>query len=203
VERTLLSAAFYLDLDFCLSTHGPVQSRGRAALQRPRQAHKLENPASAAKLRPTRCLPERSMRIRLMNPHAQSKDPCTLIRVPAASGSPLRARSSEEERPGRARVHSCRIHAKQLTRLQPLGVSAPKILCHPEARSLRRRIPALSSAPEPPQGVLPVPPGRESHRRNPSGTRPWNPTLQRTKGGASGKVLCRDRRVPSFTVVNE
>src|SRR5260370_22376699 len=34
VERTLLSAAFDLDLDFCLSTHGPVQSRGRAALQR-------------------------------------------------------------------------------------------------------------------------------------------------------------------------
>src|ERR1022692_2634410 len=34
VERTLLSAAFDLDLDFAGRTHGPVRSRGRAALQR-------------------------------------------------------------------------------------------------------------------------------------------------------------------------
>jgi hypothetical protein len=33
------------------------------------------------------CHPERSMRIRLMNPHAQSKDPCTAARASTASGS--------------------------------------------------------------------------------------------------------------------
>jgi hypothetical protein len=35
VERTLLSAAFDLDLDSVGCTHGPLQGRGRAALQRP------------------------------------------------------------------------------------------------------------------------------------------------------------------------
>src|ERR1039458_3658051 len=32
------------------------------------------------------CHPERSMRIRFMNPHAQSKDPCTPPRASAVSG---------------------------------------------------------------------------------------------------------------------
>jgi hypothetical protein len=87
VERTLLSAAFYLDLDFCLSTHGPVQSRGRAALQR-RVKRTNHEAASAADAPSTaRCHPERSMRIRFMNPHAQSKDPCTHALAPAVSGS--------------------------------------------------------------------------------------------------------------------
>ena len=34
-----------------------------------------------------RCHPERSTRIRFMNPHAQSKDPCTSARASAVSGS--------------------------------------------------------------------------------------------------------------------
>jgi len=41
---------------------------------------------NAPRLQPLRyhhqfCHPERSMRIRIMNPHAQSKDPCTLVRT--------------------------------------------------------------------------------------------------------------------------
>jgi len=36
---------------------------------------------------PPPCHPERSMRIRLANPHAQSKDPCTLIFASFAAGS--------------------------------------------------------------------------------------------------------------------
>jgi len=48
VERTLLSAAFDLDLDFAGCTHGPLQDRGRAALQRRvKRSHK--NTASAAR----------------------------------------------------------------------------------------------------------------------------------------------------------
>ncbi len=97
MERTLLSAAFDVDLDFGLnldfdfdpleSCTDPVQPRGRAALQR-RVKRKKKNPASAPHAQP-RCLPERSMRIRLMNPHAQSKDPFTPSTGKDPSGNSL------------------------------------------------------------------------------------------------------------------
>src|ERR1700721_1463516 len=42
------------------------------------------------------CHPERSKRIRLMNPHAQSKDPCTCAHASAISGSLSRSRWTVE-----------------------------------------------------------------------------------------------------------
>src|SRR5437763_12765860 len=53
----------------------------------PRQAHKSGTPLQPPRYPQPRCHPERSMRIRLMNPRAQSKDPFTPDRASAVSGS--------------------------------------------------------------------------------------------------------------------
>ena len=86
VGRTLLSDAFDLDLDFAV----PAQSFAipwKSGASAPRKT--LTNEPRLQPLRYHQQLrhPERSMRIRLMNPHAQSKDPCTLVRTPTAPGS--------------------------------------------------------------------------------------------------------------------
>lgn len=74
----------------------PLQSEepGRARVPLvPINALKIRNLASAAEVSLrhqllVRCLPERSTRIRVMNPHAQSKDPYALIRARRNSTSP-------------------------------------------------------------------------------------------------------------------
>jgi hypothetical protein len=84
VDRTLLSAAFDLDLDFAGVPHS----------SRPLREVGISTPATNT------CHPERSMRIRFTNPHAQSKDPYTLI-VFNSRGEFARSRPG---RPGRPRV---------------------------------------------------------------------------------------------------
>ena len=60
----------------------------------------------------TSCHPERSMRIRFMNPHAQSKDPCTPTRSSAASGSSPKSPPSPVTKGARSKpcLHTSRIH---------------------------------------------------------------------------------------------
>jgi hypothetical protein len=60
----------------------------------------------------TSCHPERSMRIRFMNPHAQSKDPCTPTRSSAASGSSPTSPPTLATKRGRSKpcLHTSRIH---------------------------------------------------------------------------------------------
>ena len=98
VERTLLSAAFDLDLDFDLASPRTDQAiPWKSGASAPRKA--LTN---APRLQPPRyhhqlCHPE-PKRIRLMNPHAQSKDPCQLIRAQPPQGVPPESPGSESHR---------------------------------------------------------------------------------------------------------
>jgi hypothetical protein len=86
---------------------GPLSSSfvSRYSLARePQSGAKMAIIALQTRLSPLRqrsktpCHPERSMWIRLLNPHAQSKDPCTLFRISVAAGSStvLRARHGNE-----------------------------------------------------------------------------------------------------------
>jgi hypothetical protein len=89
VERAPSPAALDLDLDFAGRTYKAAATPRKSGASAPRKAedregHEFTRAAPArkpgARLQPLRdarlnCHPERSVRIRLMNPHAQSKDP--------------------------------------------------------------------------------------------------------------------------------
>jgi hypothetical protein len=142
------------------------------------------------------------MRIRPVNPHAQSKDLYTLIRARLRPGVlPFRRPTGELDRVEHecritlARVgrtllsdafdfdfdfdreghefHSCRINVQPGTRLQ--GAEAlPKTLCHPD-----RSRSASDGAAEGPAVLFW---GAEA-ASNPSGMRPRNPTLRKGREG--------------------
>ena len=85
----------------------------------------VEEPAVRFSLRYSinSCHPERSMRIRPTNPHAQSKDPCTPIR--SGRLKDLARTVGGDGRGGDAGIeghefHSCRISTRLGSRLQPL-----------------------------------------------------------------------------------
>ena len=96
----------------------------------------------------TSCHPERSMRIRLMNPHAQSKDPCTPTPTSAASGSSPTSPPSLATK--RARSKPC-LHTSRIHRCHPERSMRIRFM-NPHAQSKAPCTPTLS---QPLQGVLP------------------------------------------------
>jgi hypothetical protein len=94
VGRTLLSDAFDLDLDSDFAQRARIRKHpGRADASAPRKARKSGTRLQPLRHAQARCHPERSMRIRLTNPHAQSQSlprakprgPLTLPHVPQPS----------------------------------------------------------------------------------------------------------------------
>jgi len=127
VERTLLSAAFDLDL---ISHVAPTDRCGTA--EERRFSATLSGDIGKrllllSRLQP-RCHPERSMRIRFMNPHAQSKDPCTLIEPRPFLGvlpvSPVRRGSKTGKGTSSTRAASA---TRERTRLQPLRMLSERL----------------------------------------------------------------------------
>jgi hypothetical protein len=103
----------------------------------PRQAQLLGSGFSRRSTVQSPCHPEQSMRIRLSNPHAQSKDPCTPIGRQLVSGSSPRVAPRRSRKPGRARVplvpHQC-----------PIKSAASAAEVHAESRSKGERQPGHS-----------------------------------------------------------
>jgi hypothetical protein len=121
-------------------TSGRLCGDSRSRLSSPSEARKRHAPlpwASASELKgaapapdeadvpQTPCHPERSMRIRFMNPHAQSKDPCILIRTPTASGSSPRAEGIGK---GASSLVAHRCPARKASAV----ARNQEILCHPD-----------------------------------------------------------------------
>jgi hypothetical protein len=109
VGRTRLSDAFDLDLNLALDLD-------------------TDSPGDF----PTPRHPERSMRIRLTNPHAQSKDPYPATRDSDVSGSsPRIVGRGEDDREGHESTRAAS-PAQQGTRLQPLRPPSVRLLLNHE-----------------------------------------------------------------------
>jgi hypothetical protein len=135
-ERTLLPTAFDLDLD--LDREGHEFHSCRISVQIRKLGFSRRGMGFRPPL-PTPCHPERSMRSRFMNPHAQSKDPYPAARASALSGSSpgIAGPWGGQDREGHE-FHSCHISRRGpgsiITRTWPPPSSNPAIASQTPAR---------------------------------------------------------------------